>query len=127
MTIHRHHSLFLGSLFFLLIFHLFTPSTIFANKEVLHRVWIDRVDHGDGVRFKFHFKESNDLVFVENGKEIKRITFAKNETKLFSFQEWDRFPMVRFCNNDGTLSMYFLTKKSFNDFDCKGTEVELSI
>jgi len=85
------------------------------------------VNEGDSVTFKFWFRECNDLSFVQDGKELKKVRFEADQTRYFSFREWDRFPMVRFCNENGVLKMWFLNRETFDEFECSGEEVELII
>ncbi|MEM6338385.1 MAG: hypothetical protein AAF673_00455 [Pseudomonadota bacterium] len=109
-------------LFILLTTHPFTPLT--AQE---HRVWIKKVNEGDSVTFKFWFKESNELVFIQEGKELGRVKFEAYQTKYFSFREWHRFPMVRFCNENGVFKMWLLSKETFQNFVCSGEEISLGI
>ncbi len=108
--------------------HLFTPLTIQAQElNPQHRIWIKRVNEGDSVTFKFWFRESNELRFIQDGKELKRVKFEDGQTRYFSFQEWHRFPMVRFCNENGILNMWFLNRDTFEEFECSGQEVQITI
>ena len=101
--------------------------TSLSNQQINHRIWIKRVNDGDSVTLQFWFRHSGVLKFIQDGKELRRVRFEDDQTRTFSFQEWHRFPMVRFCDQDGDLSMNFLSNETFDQFECAGSEIKITI
>ena len=88
-----------------------------------HRIFLSKNSSADSVAISFYFPEQSTLQVYQNEKLIQSVAFQG--TKKYSFQQFELYPNMRFCDSDQYLQVYLLDDVHNNNFN-KPNEVKIA-